>query len=100
MAYTIAIDSRAIRDIQRAIDYYDEQQRGLGKQFENVLDKHLLTLEKKPFFTVRYDDVRCLPLKKFPYMLHFTVDEEKKLVAIRAVFHTSRNPETWNRDYS
>jgi hypothetical protein len=25
-------------------------------------------------------------------MIHFTVDEEKETVTIRAVFHTSRNP--------
>jgi toxin ParE1/3/4 len=75
MAYKLVIDPKAIHDIQQAIDYLDEKQSGLGKQFESSLNKHVLALNKHPFFRIRYDDVRCLPLNKFPYMIHFTVDE-------------------------
>jgi toxin ParE1/3/4 len=95
MAYGIVIDPRAIRDIQEAIDYYDEQQAGLGERFETALDKHLLTLEKNPFFRIRYDNVRCLPLKKFPYMVHFTIDKDQQIVTVWAVFHTSLDPQKW-----
>ena len=96
MAYTLFIDPRAIQDVQEAIDYYDEQQAGLGKRFESALNKRLLTLETNPLFRVRYDNVRCLPLEKFPYMVHFTVDQENSQVTVRAVFHTSRDPKQWN----
>jgi hypothetical protein len=47
MSFTLVIDPRAIRDIQEAIDCYDEQQAGLGARFEAALNKPLLTLEKK-----------------------------------------------------
>lgn len=66
MAFTIIIDTRAISDIQEAIDYYDEQQAGLGKRFEAELNSLLVFLEDNPFFCIRYDHVRCLPMKKFP----------------------------------
>ena len=95
MAFTLVIDPRAILDVQKAIDYYDEQQAGLGEKFENALNKHLLILEKNPFFRIRYDDVRCLPVKKFPYMVHFTVNEDEQTVTIWAVFHTSLDPKKW-----
>ena len=95
MAYTIDIDPRAIQDIQEAIAYYDEQQVGLGEKFEAVLNEHLLTLLKNPYFRIRYDNIHCLPLKKFPYMVHFTVNENKKEVTVWAVFHTSLNPDKW-----
>ncbi|MCB0430805.1 MAG: type II toxin-antitoxin system RelE/ParE family toxin [Flavobacteriales bacterium] len=95
MLYVLVLDPLAIRDIQQAIDYYDEQKAGLGSRFENALNKHLLTLEKNPFFSIRYDEVRCLPLKKFPYMVHFSVSENDRLVIVRAVFHTSRDAENW-----
>lgn len=49
MTYTITIDHRAIEDIQKAIDYYDNQQVGLGEYFESSLNTHLETLEKIPF---------------------------------------------------
>lgn len=95
MTYSIVIDPRAIQDIQKAIDYYDEKQPRLGEKFENALNKHLITLEKNPFFQIRYDNVHCLPVKKFPYMVHFTVDEKNMLVTVRAVFHTSTDPKNW-----
>lgn len=95
MSFTIDIDPKAIQDIQKAIEYYDEQQIGLGEKFEQTLHKHLTTLEKNPFFRVRYDNVHCLPLKKFPYMVHFSINQNNKIITIRAVFHTSLNPEKW-----
>lgn len=96
MGYTIFIDPRAIQDIQEAINYYDNQQAGLGKKFERELNKYFVALEKNPFFSVRYDLVRCLPLKKFPYMVHFTIVEEKQFVKIHAVFHTSLDAQKWS----
>ncbi|MCB9235790.1 MAG: type II toxin-antitoxin system RelE/ParE family toxin [Bacteroidia bacterium] len=95
MIYSLKIDPRAIGDIQRGIDYYEEQSPGLGFRFEAVIHKHLLALSKNPLFHVRYDDVRCLPLQKFPFMIHFTVEEVKGLITIRAVLHTSLDPNKW-----
>jgi toxin ParE1/3/4 len=99
MKFIIEIDSRAVQDIQHAIDYYDEQQIGLGKIFESTLNKHFISLEKNPFFYIRYDNVHCLPLKKFPYMIHFTVNENDFRVTIIAVFHTSLHPQKWKKRY-
>lgn len=95
MLYTIVLDPRAIGDIQLAIDYYEEQQPGLGRKFAKELDKHFLVLERNPGFLIRYDDVRCLPLKKFPHMVHFTVNDIEQIVTVHAVFHTSLNPMKW-----
>jgi len=95
MAFTTVLDPRAIRDIQQAIDYYEKQQPGLGEQFEDTLNEYLRKLEQNPFFQIRYDNVHCLPLKKYPYMIHFTVDEQEQLINVRAVFNTFRNPNMW-----
>jgi hypothetical protein len=96
MRFVVVIDPLAIRDIQETINYYDEQSNGLGKRFESVLNSHFSTLKKNPLLRIRYDKVRCLTLKKFPFMVHFTVDENQKVVTIRAVFHTSLNPLNWD----
>ena len=95
MAYSIVIEPVALEDIQQGIDYYDEQQIGLGEKFEVAVNKHLTALEKNPFFQVRYDDVHCLPVKKYPYMIHFTINEADNTVTVRAVFHTSLDPKKW-----
>lgn len=98
MPYKIYIDSRAIKDVQNSIDYYDEQVPALGKKFENEVDRHLTLLKSNPFFQIRYDNVRCLPLKKFPFLIHFTINEIEQTVIIRAVFHTSLSPSKWKRN--
>jgi toxin ParE1/3/4 len=95
MAYSIVLEPLSLQDIQQGIDYYDDQQIGLGEKFEAAVNKHLISLGKNPFFQVRYDNVHCLPVKKYPYMIHFTINESDKTVTVRAVFHTSLDPEKW-----
>lgn len=97
MAYEVIILPIAITDVQNAVDYYDEQSLGLGEKFEAELNEFLISLETFPFFQNRYGQVRCLPLKKFPFLAHFTVNEEAQQVVIHAVFHTSLHPKAWKR---
>lgn len=96
MKFTLELDPRAINDIQEAIDYYDEQLIGLGEKFEAYLNKYIKSLAKNSSYQIRYDKTRCLPLKKYPFMIHFTVDEKIKLVYIHSIVNTYRNPnEYW-----
>ena len=94
-SYRIIILPQALEEIQDAIDYYDEQQIGLGKRFYTASRNTLSTIKKIPFFQVRYDDVRCLLIKGFPFMIHYTVDEASSQIFIHAVIHTSRNPDEY-----
>ncbi len=99
MIYSIVIHPDAIQDIQEAIDYYDEQEPGLGRRFEEAVHKHFRLLEKNPVFQIRYDNVRCLPMKKFPYMVHFTIDEKFRVIKVWALFHTSVSPGKWRKRF-
>lgn len=95
MRFVVEIDQRAIKDIQKAIDYYDEQQIGLGQKFENYINKYFKILAKNPLFQIRYDNIRCLPLRKFPFMIHFSVDEESQKVLVYAIINTNLDPKTY-----
>lgn len=97
MVYKIKIEASALDDIQEGIDWYNEQQSGLGRKFLSDVKASFNALKTNPFFQVRYDEVRCLPLKKYPYMIHFTIDQANKLVVVRAVFNTYLNPDTWTK---
>jgi len=92
MSFKIKIEPEAVEDIQNAIVWFNKQQTGLGKKFLSELKLHINLLKTNPFFQIRYDKVHCLPLKSFPFMIHFTVSEIESLVIIRAVFSTHRNP--------
>lgn len=95
MAFNLFVDSRALHDIQDAIDYYDSVQVGLGDRFEATLNEYLQTLKTAPYFQTRYSDVHCLPLKTFPYMVHYTIDSAKEMIVVWGVFHTAADPKKW-----
>ncbi|MFM2306922.1 MAG: hypothetical protein RLZZ367_1591 [Bacteroidota bacterium] len=93
-SFVVTILPRAFNDIQDAVYYYESLNDGLGEKFFDEVDAYMQILGKHPFYQVRYDDVRCLPLKKFPYMIHFRVDEIQKVVYVEAVVNCYQNPGT------
>ena len=90
--FKVIILPKALSNIQDAVDYYDEQQIGLEERFKNYLNTYIVALQENPFYQIRYDEIRCLPLKKFPFMLHYNIDEKEKAIEILALVHTSQNP--------
>ncbi|CAD7807690.1 hypothetical protein CHRY9390_01699 [Chryseobacterium aquaeductus] len=93
MAFEIFQYPEADEDILNAIDYYKEISNSVLSSFEKELSKAYGKLERNPFFQIRYDDVRVLPFRKFPYVVLFHVDEVKKFVYVVSVFCTHQNPE-------
>ncbi|OQX75926.1 MAG: hypothetical protein B6D61_09565 [Bacteroidetes bacterium 4484_249] len=95
MHYKLNIKPEAHQDIQEGIDWYNSKQTGLGKRFHVAVKQEFWTLRKIPFFQVRYDGIRCLPLKKFPYMIHYILEENKKQIIVLGVVNTYKNPIKW-----
>lgn len=89
MKYKVSLEPEAIKDLQQAIDFYNTKRPMQGGKFKKVVTQHLNTLKVNPFFIVRYDGVRCLPVKKYPYLIHFTISEDENKVEVRAISHTS-----------
>ncbi len=85
MSFEIIINKKAVNDIQEIIEYYEKQRYGLGDKFEKALFEYIEVLETNPNFRTRYDKIRCLPIKAFPYMIHFSLNKDKKIVRILAV---------------
>lgn len=94
--YKIYIDIDALKDIQDATDWYNEQLPTLGSRFQKQVKSQINSLKKNAHvYAIRYENVRCMLVKHFPFLVHFTVNERHKTVNIFAVFHTSRNPQIW-----
>ncbi len=93
MAYAIVIEPRALADVQKAIDYYDNKRIGLGEKFKDAFDKTLEHICINPFYQIIYKDYRGLIIKEFPlYQVLFFVNEKKKSVYIDAVFQAMQDP--------
>jgi len=92
--FKLQILSRAKLEVEEASQYYESKSKGLGKVFYLEFKSYSKTLKSIPFFEEKYNIVRILPLKKFPYTIHFTVDENEKLVSIQAVTSNYQDPNT------
>ena len=85
-------------DIREAALWYNEKQKGLGKRFTAEVREKVHFIKQNPKASnVRYDSVRTAVLNVFPFMIHYTINESNKTVIVSAVFHTSRNPDVWNK---
>jgi toxin ParE1/3/4 len=92
-SYKILADPRVKLDLQEAMEFLKSRRKDLDTKFIADYKSSLKTLETNPFFEVRYDSIRCLPLEIFKYMIHFSVDEANSTVLINAVISTYLDPD-------
>jgi toxin ParE1/3/4 len=92
MNYKILIEPRALFEIQEAIDYYDLIKVGLGEYFYKTVDEYFEAISKNPFYEIRYKDYRALPIRNFPFLIIFYLDENIEAAYIISVFNTNLNP--------
>ena len=96
--YKSIILPHAKEDIREAAKWYNKKRDGLGKKFTVDVRETVRHIKQNPAaFNIRYDKVSTAVLTVFPYMIHFTFDEDNKTVVVSAVFHTSRDPELWKK---
>lgn len=96
MNYKIKIDKDALIDIQEITDWYNCELQGLGSRFQKQTVIQINALKNNPFIhATRYDDIRCVVIKKFPFLIHYVINESQKAVTVFAIIHTSRNPKIW-----
>jgi ParE toxin of type II toxin-antitoxin system, parDE len=94
-SFTVIFSPDAIDDVEQTVDYYEKKQPGLGKRFATQLQLTLNAVKRNPFFaSVRYNDIRCAGIKKFPYLVLYQINEDELLVTIsyyhRRLLHLQR----------
>lgn len=97
MKYTVKFNPEFLNDLTEAVDWYNKKQSGLGDRLSGIVKKQTSALSGSALhFAIKYDDVRCMSIEKFPYLVHYRVDESQKTVKVEALFHMSRNPDIWD----
>jgi toxin ParE1/3/4 len=80
-------------DISEAINWYEDQQPGLGLEFTADFLSHYRQLTRDAqLYAVRFADVRRLNLDRFPYGLFYVIRAPE--IWLLAVLHASRDTET------
>lgn len=94
--YQLKIHRLAQDDIYQIIDYYGDVADYSTDAFIKDLFSAFETIRKNPFlFQLKYRNTRVCYLKKFPFGIHYQINNAGKTVEILAVLHMSRNPEIW-----
>ena len=92
------ISTFAKTDLSDASQWYEKQQKGVGKRFLNEIKVAFDIICRNPqSFQIRYDDYRVYFTRVFPYGIHYQYIADKNEVHIKAIFHTSRNPQIWEQ---
>ena len=82
-------------NIEEATDYYANISLKVVKSFNKQLDLSINRIVINPYFQKRFKNVRALPVKKFPYIIFYEVNDEEKVIYILSVFCTHQNPEKY-----
>lgn len=81
-------------EVLEAANWYSKRSRGLGGEFVRVVDAAFAQIERSPLrFPVVDSPVRRAVLRRFPYTIMFTADDDE--IVILAVFHVRRDPTDW-----
>ena len=92
MPFKLKITPTAFNDLQDSIDYYNKQQKGLGKIFKAAVILTFNELKVIPTSgTFMYHSVRYKIIKKFPHIILYEL-LEKDIIAIYRIFNTHQKP--------
>jgi len=89
LRFQLKIDTDALHDIQETFEWYELQLKGLGLRYKTQVKKQINSLKKDPYlFSIKYNEIRCKKIEKFPFLLHYQINEILNFVTVFAVFHT------------
>ena len=84
-------------DLQQAIDFYNSRKKGLGIRFYKIVKTQISQIRSNAFgFQFRYNDVRCVPINKFPYTIHYRLIPETNTIKIISIFCDYLDPKIWD----
>ncbi|OXA85017.1 type II toxin-antitoxin system RelE/ParE family toxin [Flavobacterium hercynium] len=92
MIYKIVIIEEAKADYKKSLLWYKNVHPKLAIRFNDSFKRSLAIIKIDPLlFQIRYDNIRVVFLKTFPYAIHYSIYENR--IVIKSIFHTSRESE-------
>jgi toxin ParE1/3/4 len=94
MKKALIVSSRARHQIEKAVEWYDDQQDGLGDQ---LLDQIQVVFESIEQFPGSHSEIRSgirrALVTEFQFSVFYVVRE--KVITVIAVIHHARDPRKW-----
>lgn len=87
MKRKLKILPEALSDVQQSIDYYNQQQKGLGKSFSESTYKAIKKIAEMPqSASISHNDIRYKVMNDFPFIITYRYDD--KIIHITRIFNT------------
>lgn len=97
--YRLIIRPEAVAEVAEATGWYEQRERGLGRDFLRAFRAAAATLRRNPLlYQIVAADARRVVLRRFPYSIFFEVHGSD--VVVLACFHESRDPAEWRERIS
>ncbi len=93
MAFKLVLERRAFIELDNALSYYSLINKKVGNSFIIEINKAFKNIIKNPYYQKRYEEFRVFPLKKFPLMIVYELDETDEIVRVFAIFNTLMDPQ-------
>ena len=94
MTYSLLITEDAELDLADAALWYEVRKPNLGHEFIESVESVLQFLQTSPMtFRLREENVRIALVKRFPYKVIYTLEDN--LVIVHAIMHAKRDPNIW-----
>ncbi|MFK7980434.1 MAG: type II toxin-antitoxin system RelE/ParE family toxin [Saprospiraceae bacterium] len=96
MKYKIKLHPIAKLELIDTFQYYEDQQKGLGRRFLKAYQEKTRFLADNPEACELVSlDKRRAVVNPFKYNVIYQINISKKIIVILAVMHGSRSPKRW-----
>ena len=90
MSFKLIILNEAKTDFRDALLYYRNIHPKLASRLLKSFKDSVEVIRENPLlFKIRYDDVRVKMLTTFPYLIHYSINEET--IIIKLICHSSKD---------
>jgi plasmid stabilization system protein ParE len=98
VSYKVLIEKDAQEDILATISWYNLQRSNLGDEYYQDFKNAVDYLAENPLlFRLRKLNTRKVRVsKRFPFFIHFVVEEQTETIKIFGVLHGSKRPLVWH----
>lgn len=91
MEYKVTLLPKAVIDLEKSIEWYDNINSSLAKQFVIEIESTIKFISKNPLLFQFVDGIyKSVNTPKFPFKIIYRTDEDK--IVIIAIFHHKRDP--------
>lgn len=98
MSYQIEFLAPASQELEEAFLWYEKKKENLGVELIEELEYYLQLISENPLYfeaNPEKENLRKVPLSRFPYIVFYWVDENSKTIYFDALFHAKKKPKKY-----